>query len=326
MKKELKAISAKNDLDFYYNAENIPNQDLVFGTLEYFETGKRKGFFEPLEFMNLLWEQYNFVNANIQKPNTTITALKALPLTVEQKHVLFGFILKWFGGYPIENKNKQYDTTLRLIEKEFLSYKKQTPEKQFCQKDWVQYSRLKQISGFMNDRINGKVHNTEYDFEKVKECLKTLPNVKAQIKFLTEIQTEYKQNQTGWEMNIGTAFDEQCELEIKKLDKIFKLDQSTPTKTKQAFQLRKKQGAKTDLIRILNAIYELKMFEMTDGQIPSKEMFMKQAGEFFGTDLSKYDIDLSQALNSTSLEANLKVFGQMKEVTQNSHYIGKKEK
>jgi hypothetical protein len=53
---------------------------------------------------------------------------------------------------------------------------------------------------------------------------------------------------------------------------------------------------------------------------------MKQAGEFFGTDLSKYDIDLSQALNSTSLEANLKVFGQMKEVTQNSHYIGKKEK
>jgi hypothetical protein len=96
--------------------------------------------------------------------------------------------------------------------------------------------------------------------------------------------------------------------------------------TKQAFQLRKKQGAKTDLIRILNAVYELKMFEMTDGQIPSKEMFMKQAGEFFGTDLSKYDIDLSQALNNTSLEANLKVFEQMKEVTQNSHYIGKKEK
>ena len=65
---------------------------------------------------------------------------------------------------------------------------------------------------------------------------------------------------------------------------------------------------------------------MTDGQIPSKEMFMKQAGDFFGIDLSKYDIDLSQALNNTSLEANLKVFEQMKEVTQNSHYIGKKEK
>lgn len=97
-------------------------------------------------------------------------------------------------------------------------------------------------------------------------------------------------------------------------------------KNKGVFQLRKKQGTKTDLIRILNAVYELKYFEMADGQIPSKEMFMKQAGEFFGTDLSKYDIDLSQALNNTSLEANLKVFEQMKEVTQNSHYIGKKEK
>jgi hypothetical protein len=97
-------------------------------------------------------------------------------------------------------------------------------------------------------------------------------------------------------------------------------------KKNQAFQLRKKQGAKTDLIRILNAVYELQMFEKTDGQIPSKEMFMKQAGEFFGTDLSKYDIDLSQALNNTTLETNIKVFEKMKEVTQNSHYISKKEK
>jgi hypothetical protein len=326
MKKELKAISAKNDLDFYYNAENQPNQDLLFGTLEYFETGKRKGFFEPLEFMNLLWEQYNFVDKNIQKPHTTITTLKALPLTVEQKHVLFGFILKWFGGYPIANRDKQYDTTLRLIEKEFLSYKKQTPEKKFCQKDWVQYSRLRQIEGFTNDNLRGNGQNTAYDFVKVKEHLKTLTNIKEQIKFLAEIKTEYLQNKTGFEWDLGTPFDEQCELELRKLDKIFKLEQSTPTKAKQGFQLRKKQGAKTDLIRILNAVYELKYFEMADGQIPSKEMFMKQVGEFFGIDLSKYDIDLSQALNNTSLEANLKVFEQMKDVTQDSHYISKKEK
>jgi hypothetical protein len=325
MKKELKAISAKNDLDFYYNAENQPNQDLLFGTLEYFETGKRKGFFEPLEFMNLLWEQYNFVDKNIQKPHTTITTLKALPLTVEQKHVLFGFILKWFGGYPIENMNKQYDTTLRLIEKEFLSYKMQTPEKQFCQKDWDEYSRLKQIEGFLNDRINDIRQNAEYDFVKVKVYLKTLPNVQEQIKFLIEIQTEYQQNKTSWYTE-GIPFGEKCELEIKKLKALIEIQNSTVPQTKQAFQLRKKQGAKTDLIRILNAVYELKYFEMADGQIPTKEMFMKQAGEFFGIDLSKYDTDLSQALNNTSLEANLKVFELMKEVTQNSHYIGKKEK
>lgn len=108
---------------------------------------------------------------------------------------------------------------------------------------------------------------------------------------------------------------------ISKIEKL-----TTTPKTKSVFKLSKKQGVRTDLIRILNALYELRLFYKTDGQIPSKEMFMKQVGEFFGIDLSKYDTDLSQALNNTSLEANLKVFQQMKEVTQNSHHIGKKEK
>lgn len=224
MKEALKTISASYDLDYYYNAGNIPNQDLVFETLEYFETGKRKGFFEPLEFMNLLWAQYSFVRDNIQKPNTTITTLKALPLTDEQKHVLFGFILKWFGGYPVENLDKQYDTTLRLIEKEFLGYSKKTPEKQFCQRDWVQHSRLKQIEGYLNDKIKGKEQGAEYDFLKVKEYLKTLPTTKEQIKFLTEIKTEYLQNKTGQEWEMGTTFDEKCQLEIDMLNKIFKLE------------------------------------------------------------------------------------------------------
>lgn len=97
-------------------------------------------------------------------------------------------------------------------------------------------------------------------------------------------------------------------------------------KKNQAFKLREKKGTKIDLIRILNAVYELRFFEMADGQIPSKEMFMNQVGDFFGTDLSKYDIDLSQSLNNTSLEANLKVFEEMKAITQKNHYIGKNEK
>lgn len=321
MKKELKVISANNDLDFYYNTENMPNQDLVFGTLEYFETGKRKGFFEPLEFMNLLWEQYNFVNTNIQKPHTTITTLKALPLTVDQKHVLFGFILKWFGGYPVTNMDKQYDTTLRLIEKEFLSYKKQTPEKKFCQKDWVQYSRLRQIEGFTNDNLRGNGQNTAYDFVKVKEHLKTLTNIKEKIKFLAEIKTEYLQNKTGFEWDLGTPFDEQCELELRKLDKIFKLETVTVNPiAKPIFKLSEKKGAKTDLIRILNALYELRLIDKMDGQTPTKQEFIQTMGDYLGIDLSKYHSSLSQALQNQPLEVNLKVFEDMKEAIKNAHF------
>ena len=316
MKSELEEISAKNDLDFYYNAENIPNQDLVFGTLEYFEKGKRKGFFEPLEFINLLWKQYEFVKANIQKPHTTIQTLKALPLNEEKKHVLLGFILKWFGGYPVQNMNKQYDTTLRLIEKEFLSFKKQTLEKQFCQKDWDKYSRLRQIEGFMADRINGKPENSEYDFQKLKEYLNTIPELKEKIKFLDTIKTEYQQNKTGWEISIGTPFDEQCELEIRKLQKIFDLDKiHSSSVSKSQFKISDKKGAKVDLLRIFSALYELRFVDKQNGELPTKKEFIEAVGEFLGTDFSKFQQDLSQAFKNGSIESNIGIFEKLKNIT-----------
>lgn len=79
---------------------------------------------------------------------------------------------------------------------------------------------------------------------------------------------------------------------------------------KTVFKLSEKKGAKIDLIRILNALYELRLIGNTNGNYPTKEGFMKKAGEFFGVDLQKYDVNLSQTFNGT-LEANLKVFKEM---------------
>ena len=154
MREELKDISADNDLDFYY--AKIENQDLVFGTIEHFEDGPRKGFFEPLEFMNLLWKQYTFVKDNVNQPHSTATALNSLSLSPEQRHVLFGFILKWYGGYPVNNYNPQYNSTLRLIEKNFLAYEGATPEKEVCRRDWNGHVRTKQVEQHLNDWINGR--------------------------------------------------------------------------------------------------------------------------------------------------------------------------
>jgi len=36
-----------------------------------------------------------------------------------------------------------------------LSYEDDTPEKEFCQKDWTQYKRTKQIEKMINEKING---------------------------------------------------------------------------------------------------------------------------------------------------------------------------
>ncbi|MFN3405630.1 MAG: hypothetical protein ACK40G_16145 [Cytophagaceae bacterium] len=130
------------------------------------------------------------------------------------------------------------------------------------------------------------------------------------------------------------------EYDLKDCDKVIKdIKLTIDFETKQAsfnlspnttslscFKLVEKRGVKTDLIRILNSIYELKFVEKTNGQLPSKEEFMIQAGHFFGVDLSKYDTDLSQALNNTALEANLKIFEKMKEITQKGHFISKEPK
>lgn len=95
---------------------------------------------------------------------------------------------------------------------------------------------------------------------------------------------------------------------------------TTTPKANPIFKLSDKKGAKTDLIRVLNALYELRLFNKTDGQIPTKQEFIETMGEYLGIDLSKYHSNLSQALQNQPLEVNLKVFEEMKEATQKAHY------
>lgn len=82
------------------------------------------------------------------------------------------------------------------------------------------------------------------------------------------------------------------------------------------FNLSSKRGAKIDFIRILNSLYELKFFELKNGQIPNKKEFMVEVGKFFGVELSEYHADLSQALKNGSTESNIKIFEEMKKVIQ----------
>uniref|UniRef100_UPI004047BA7D hypothetical protein n=1 Tax=Algoriphagus sp. TaxID=1872435 RepID=UPI004047BA7D len=163
MKKHLEIISAKNDLDFYFNEKNIPNQDLVFMTFDYFENGKGKGFFQPLEILNLIWQQNRFIRENKEKPVSSINHLKGLPLMPRELHTLLGFILLWNGGYPVDFFSQQENTMYRFIEREFLAYPDETPEKSFCQKNWVRYKRERQIEEIINNNLSGI--KTELDSE-----------------------------------------------------------------------------------------------------------------------------------------------------------------
>ena len=148
MKGNLKGISANNTLDFYTNEKHFPNQELVrIRTIEYFENGEGSRAFRPHEFLDLLWHQFAFINANIDKGDKVLDTLTNLPLTELEKHILFGFIIKWIGGYPLEapsgngNSRLHYQFRKLLLQK-FLAYDGHTPEKNFCRIDFEQRKEL----------------------------------------------------------------------------------------------------------------------------------------------------------------------------------------
>ena len=159
----------------------------------------------------------------------------------------------------------------------------------------ILYNGLELWSGLM-----GKSYYIKMNFDKKELEHLTTTLTAEQLSQVAEIKTTY----------------------IKSL--ISKIEELTTTpKAKPVFKLSEKNGAKTDLIRVLNALYELRFFNKTDGQIPTKQEFIETMGEYLGVDLSKYHTNLSQALKNQPLEVNLKVFEKMKEATQKFHYQNK---
>jgi hypothetical protein len=114
--------SSDFDLNYFFNAKNIPNQDLVFETFEYFETGNGKKYFSPIEFLNLLDWHYTFVKDSNEKPIAILNHFNCLTIGKLKVHVLIAFVIKWYGGYPVNNFNPQYNTSLKFLERQYLSY------------------------------------------------------------------------------------------------------------------------------------------------------------------------------------------------------------
>jgi len=81
-------------------------------------------------------------------------------------------------------------------------------------------------------------------------------------------------------------------------------------------RLTDRKGARIDLIRVANAMYELGFFRDEDGLKPPKKSVMKAFGSLFQVDLSEYDKDLSQAFQNANIEPNIKIFKDLEEITK----------
>lgn len=84
------------------------------------------------------------------------------------------------------------------------------------------------------------------------------------------------------------------------------------SQAKSPVYLVERTGAKIDIIRILNVLYEMGTFTGENGRKISKKDFMVAMGKAINLDLKTYDKDLSRSLSdSTKLEKHRKIFEDM---------------
>jgi len=298
------SFQPKKDVEDYLNNEFNAN---IYRQLTTYLTRT----FEPLEFFNLFYQQVHFIEQYKNKPRTVKEHLSGLKL--EEKE-----------GYLDPARQHYY-----LICQLYNYY-------QDCQDE-----QLTICCGFikdLQDEIKGKLPELgpstkkaeSPDFKLDKEAADRIENKQKRLLFLKRRKKEYEQYRAV-EMFDPIEGDKSklYQLEIDYVQDLIKNqpigphDTITARQKKPLFKLSDKRGDKIDLIRVLYALNELCLVEKANGQLPTKGEFMEACGEFFGTDLSEYDKDLSQALNVSSKEANEKVFERMKEVMNKGHYTSK---
>lgn len=180
------------DWNWFFNADNIPNQELIFATKDFLEL-KRKDEVDSLFIMNVLLRQMEELKAHLDKPVDFISKLKELPLNEIQRHILLGLMLRWYGGYPINNLNAKYDTILKLIEREFLNMfpDQFTPEKEFCTTDMNADKQMKEAASHINDQLNNQYSFTESKYiKKVIIDFEDLPQYIVQRGIVWKFESE----------------------------------------------------------------------------------------------------------------------------------------
>lgn len=257
-------------------------------------------------FVKALYEVYFFIQDNLNKP--------------------FGCIEKINNVSEINGFN-EFEKVI-LVDK-ILGVLSHHPEQEKQQKVFIQLVDFRHDLSPYTDDPEIQNHNWHFDFEAIKTEFTTIEAPTEKHKFLMNLLFDYsaKANEIDeleHQFYESMGFVRWIKTELQRCEYIQKLEAHTTTpKAKPVFKLSEKKGAKTDLIRVLNALYELRLFNKTDGLIPTKQEFIETMGEYLGVDLSKYHTNLSQALQNQPLEVNLKVFEEMKEATQKAHYQNK---
>lgn len=289
--------------DYLSTADELFNTNAQYWYFEFSGNNKpnTKKTFDV--FVKALHEVYFFIQDNLNKPFGCIEKINNVSETngfnEVEKLILVDKILGVLSHHP--EYEKQRKVFIQLVD---------------FRHDLSPYTDIPEIQN----------PNLHFDFEAIKTELATIEAPTEKHKFLMNLLFDYTAkayeiDELEHEYYESIGLVQWIKTELRRCEYKQKLETATTiAKAKPVFKLSDKKGAKIDLIRVLNALYELRLFNKTDGQIPTKQEFIETMGEYLGVDLSKYHSNLSQALQNQPLEVNLKVFEEMKEATQNAHY------
>lgn len=209
------------DWNWYFNASNIMNQQLVWDTKDYLET-QRPGVFDDLYFFNLLYKQVKEIPSYLDKPVDFVEKLNKLPLTELQRYIMFGIILKWHGGHPINNLDTQYNTILKFIERQFLrAYSgEDMPEKQFCATSPVTKELLRNAEALTKAAVIKSYYFPESKYiDKVNIDFEELPDWVIQKGIIWKFEKQHKQSENEynkWKEDYYALFESVPEEHILK--------------------------------------------------------------------------------------------------------------
>jgi hypothetical protein len=187
------------------------------------------------------------------------------------------------------------------------------------------------ISRFENIRISKDEEYYEWQ-DKLVNFLNSIPNeyrLEAITKGIQYGRAVYKYHldkectnhskcplNESWERRIALAEGLLARVKPKASEK----EDIEPT---SKIHLNEKVVSKTDFIRIINVLMELRAFKTEDGQIPTKKAMVELFDKFIDANLSNFHADLNKALEKSE-EANIQIFETMKnkaiELWNNKNY------
>lgn len=107
-------------------------------------------------------------------------------------------------------------------------------------------------------------------------------------------------------------FEDLCKLEIKRLENLLKVgDGQVPVKKKSS-EIRVSSKKNTEVMKILSAMYDLKLFcDINGNPLTNKQKMMEAFGAFLNEDYSSYSTSLTQA-KGRDFDNYLKIFDDLK--------------